>query len=334
MERFAPKPSLIISGPHGEYKQPRDLADRVTATQDVFVISHMGVADVEKINWRLQIAGLVDKELSITFEDLRRFSKRTLESIHKCAGNPREPTIPTRQIANVRWGGVDVRELIDGLGVHIDASHLWAYGLEYGSFIGVDQEHYLKDIPRSRVDEGDVLIAYELNGEPLSAKHGAPARLIVPGFYGTNCVKWLYRLEFQDRRADSLFTRVLYNDRDLVSDPSGHAMKPVWMVEPESIIVSPGENDDLAASQMEIWGWAWSNCSVQSVEVSVDGGRVWQEAAVEPRHQYSWQKFSFEWTPDGRGSFKIYCRATDVAGITQPMDGARNAVHSISVNVE
>lgn len=150
-------------------------------------------------------------------------------------------------------GGVDLRALLNRLGVRREATHVWAYGLDCGSFIDVEQAHYLKDIPRSRVDEGDVLIAYELNGEPLSAKHGAPARLIVPGYYGTNCVKWLCRLELQDRRADSLFTNPLYNDRDLDRDPSGHTTKPVWMVEPESLIASPTADATLADSPCEIW---------------------------------------------------------------------------------
>lgn len=333
MERFAPKPPLIPKRRGGGLKRPSDLTDRLTAARDLFVISHMSVPQVSAADWWLEVTGLVDESLSLTFDDLRRLPRHTIESVHKCAGSPRNPTVPTRQVANVEWGGVDLRVLLNRLGVHRAATHVWAYGLDYGLFLDVEQAHYLKDIPRSRVDEGDVLIAYELNGEPLSPQHGAPARLIVPGYYGTNCVKWLCRLEFQDRRADSLFTHPLYNDRDLDRDPSGHTTKPVWMVEPESLIISPIADATLAGNPCEIWGWAWSNCDVQSVEVSINGGQVWQKAMLEPRRQYGWQKFRFEWSPSGHGPFKLCARATDIAGKIQPMDGARNAVHAVTVTV-
>ena len=331
MARFAPKPKLIDK--FVEMKKPGDMTQRITAAEDLFAITHIAIADVEVDNWRLTFAGMVDKEQSLAFEDLQQYPKKTIESIHKCAGYPWAPELATRQIANVKWGGVDLRDLLDQFGVFEGATHLWAYGLEYGSYKGVEQDHYVKDIPRSRIDEGDVLIAYELNGEPLSTKHGAPARLVVPGFYGTNCVKWLCRLEFQNCRADGMFTRVLYNDRDLVADPSGHTVKPIWEVEPESIIISPTADEQLTVRETEIWGWAWSNCAVRSVEVSVDGGQEWREATLEPRHQYGWQRFSLNWTPSGSGSFEIICRATDEAGIRQPMEGSRNSVHSITVAV-
>lgn len=331
-KRLVPRPP-VIDGQKSEYKQPGNLTDRVTATEDLFVLVHMSVPDVPAEGWSLDITGLVDNPISITLDELRRLPKKTVEAVQKCASSPRNPTEPTRQVGNPEWSGVDLREVLDQAGVHRNASHLWAYGLDYGSFIGVEQEHYLKDIPRSRVDDGDVLIAYEVNGQPLSAKHGAPARLIVPGYYGTNSVKWLCRLELQDRRADSLFTRILYNDRDLESDPTGHTTRPVWKIEPESIIVSPATDDTLTAGKVEIWGWAWSHCAVRTVDVSVDGGRTWQVAALEPRLQYGWQRFRFEWTPVGRGPFEICCRTTDMTGASQPMEAARNMVHSITVTV-
>jgi sulfane dehydrogenase subunit SoxC len=333
MDRVAPKPPLISKKGVGEYKLPGDLRDRVTPTRDLFVICHMAIPEVSPQTWRLEVTGLVDKPISLTLKELRSFPRRTVESFHKCAGSPKAPKVPTRQVANVKWTGVDLRELLHGVGVHHDVSHLWAYGLEYGSFIDVEQAHYLKDIPRSRIEEGDVLVAYEVNGEPLSPKHGAPARLIVPGYYGTNCVKWFCRLELQNRRADGMWTEVLYNDRDLDSDPSGHTTKPVWMAEPESMIVSPLADETVAGNQLEVLGWAWSNCAVQSVEVSTDGGGVWQKAELEPRRQYSWQKFRFEWAPTGSGQFELCSRATDADGKCQPMDGARNAIYSITVTI-
>jgi DMSO/TMAO reductase YedYZ molybdopterin-dependent catalytic subunit len=120
--------------------------------------------------------------------------------VHQCCGNPLEPQVPTRRIANVRWGGADLAALLDGLGVDGEARYLWSRGLDHGTFAGVPCDGYTKDLPLQRLREGDVLIAYELNGEPLPPEHGFPARLLVPGYYGTNNVKWLSRLTLAKTR--------------------------------------------------------------------------------------------------------------------------------------
>jgi sulfane dehydrogenase subunit SoxC len=104
--------------------------------------------------------------------------------------------------------GVDLRTLQGEAGVDKSAHYLWSYGLDYGVFDTTPNEAYVKDLPLQRIEDRDVLVAYELNGDPLPAEHGFPARLLVPGWYGTNSVKWLHRMTVADRRADSLFTRV------------------------------------------------------------------------------------------------------------------------------
>ena len=97
----------------------------------------------------------------------------------------------------------------------------------------------------------DVIVATHLNGEPLSPKHGFPARIVAPGYYGTNSVKWLCRIEAADRRANGDFTKELYNDRV----PDSGAMKPVWAIEPASVTVSPGADNQLKADREMIFGW-------------------------------------------------------------------------------
>ena len=116
---------------------------------------------------------------------------------------------------------------------------MWSHGADYGEFAGVAVERYTKDLPLSRLS-ADVLIATELNDEPLLAENGFPARLVVPGFYGTNSVKWLTGMTLADRRADSPFTTRWYNDA--VLDGEGRATGqtvPVWAIAPESVIVAP-----------------------------------------------------------------------------------------------
>jgi DMSO/TMAO reductase YedYZ molybdopterin-dependent catalytic subunit len=327
VERVAPKPPIATEGPVIKNTiKPAHLDQQVTPSGPLFVLAHVAVPRVSADTWTLEICGLVRQTLSVTLNDLMRYPQHTVESIHKCAGNPFEPTQPSRQIANVVWQGVDLQRLLDDAGVDSSATYLWSYGLDYGEFFGNDVTHYVKDLPLSRIEQGDVLIAHTLNGAPLSIEHGFPTRLVVPGFYGTNSVKWICRLELADRRAEGLFTTELYND--LVE---GGGTKPVWEVEPESVFVFPQPDATLSNEPQKIWGRAWSSSEIVSVEVSFDGGRTWRLADVTPRHQRAWQTFSIDWPLPSPGKHRLQCRATDADGRTQPLDGARNAVYSVDI---
>ncbi|MBI3434766.1 MAG: molybdopterin-dependent oxidoreductase [Proteobacteria bacterium] len=281
----------------------------------------------------MQITGLLASPKTLSYRDLRALPKRVLETVHICSGNPAHPTHPLRRASNVVWGGVDVEELLGGLGVRAAATHIWTYGLDHGKYSGKAVDNYVKDMPLSRLAEGDVLIAYDLNGAPLTPKNGFPARLVIPGFYGTNSVKWLGRLELADRRADSPFTTKYYVDVDLDADPSGKTTKPVWTTAPECVFVSPRPRGEIPLGAHELWGWSWSNCPIRTVEVSTDGGETWNAADVEAPARRSWQRFSYTWSPRMAGVYDIRCRTTDIKGQSQPADGARNAVFSIKVTV-
>jgi sulfane dehydrogenase subunit SoxC len=333
MQRIAPKPAMITAKRIRHFF-PFSLTERVTPLSGLFGTTSIGIPAVSTDDWKLEITGLVNSPRTLSFADLERRPKRILESVFVCSGNPARPTVPMRRAGNVKWGGVDLAALLAELGVKSAATHVWSYGLDYGNFHGTEQQHYLKDFPLSRLDQRDVLIAYELNGEPLSQENGFPARLVIPGYYGTNCVKWLCRLELADRRADSIMTTKFYNDPDFDADPSGAVVKPVWAVAPESLIVSVEPESTVKRGTVEIWGWAWSSCEVRSVDVSTDGGESWQKATLEPRSGYAWQRFSYRWSPPRCGPYDLQCRATDVSSRSQPNDGARNAVHSVTVCVE
>ena len=327
----APKPAMKTEGLVLEYKlEPHQLTERLTPEPDLFVLAHLGIPAVTKEDWQLVVDGLVDRALTIGFDDLLRRPKKVVETVHQCAGNPMDPTVPTRQIANVRWTGVDLRDLLAETGLRPSASHVWAYGPDHGAFAGEEQDCYLKDVPLFRIEDGDVMVAYELNGEPLSEKHGFPARLVVPGYFATNSVKWLHRLQVADRRAGSIFTTRFYNDPIADSD----ATRPVWDITPESLIVAPAEKSRMSTGDTEVWGWAWSSTDVVKVEVSVDGGTSWNEAKIEPRSHRSWQRFSFDWSARRTGTHDLLSRATDKLGHTQPMEGARNSVYVVSVDVK
>jgi DMSO/TMAO reductase YedYZ molybdopterin-dependent catalytic subunit len=329
--RVAPKPTMAISEPVLEWPLPiEQTTDFFTPSDKLFVLAHLGVPRIEKELWKLDIAGLVGRPQSLRYEDLEQLAPVTLRAAHQCAGNPLDPTKPARTIANVEWRGVLLRDLLKRAEVLPTCRYIWAYGQDCGAFFSTPyQEHYVKDLPIDYVMNDDVLVATHLNGEPLPLKHGFPARVVAPGFYGTNSVKWLCRLEAADRRANGYFTRELYND----PAEDGAGTKPVWRIEPESLIVSPANDGVLNAGEVTISGWAWAPTEVDSVEISTDGGKTWHGAALDGKRDASWQRFRYAWAPTTAGRYEVMSRATDRKGRTQPLDGARNAVHTIACTV-
>ncbi len=313
---------------------PHQLIERTTPQRDLFTIAHYGIARVDVSSWQLEIGGLVERPCRLTFEEIRQLPKCGVETFHQCAGFPKKPDTATRRIANVVWSGVDLEQLLLSAGIRPEAQFLWSCGLDQGTFDGMAGGFYQKDMPLARLAQGGVILAYEINGETLTPEHGFPLRLVIPGYYGTNAVKWLYRLELADRRANGIFTTVLYNDPVPPSESGSVGMKrPVWDAPPESAIVSPPPGVLLSRDGVEIWGWAWAANGVSCVEISTDGGSNWSRASIEQRSQWSWQRFAFHWTPTVVGSFKLMARAMDTAGAIQPMYRARNAVHVVTVEV-
>jgi DMSO/TMAO reductase YedYZ molybdopterin-dependent catalytic subunit len=292
--------------------------DGVTAAEDLFVVSHFGVPRIDPRHWLLSIGGLVGRDRSFSLEDLKARPKRVVEAVHQGSGDALEADAPTRRVANVRWGGVDLAALLDELEVDPRASFLWSYGVDGGDFAGASCNWYLKDLPLERLAGGGVLLAYELNGAPLRAEHGFPVRLVVPGYYGANSVKWLWRLHLSERRAKGPFATTFHSG--------------VRAIAPESIIVNPAPDAVLAAGEaVEIRGWAWSSRGVASAEISVDNGLRFTPAALEPRRGWGWQRFSLPWLPTVRGEAHLRVRAHDADCASQPLDGARNSVHALRV---
>lgn len=303
---------------------PHQLLSKVTAQRDLFVLAHVGVPRIDVKTWELSVTGLVRDNATFTFDRIRQMPKKQVEAFHECAGYPSNPKIATRRVGNVVWGGVDLKIFLDALGVLPEARFLWSYGLDSGEYDGVRSDLYLKDCPLDRLDHGDVLLAYEINGEPLDAEHGFPLRLLIPGFYGTNSVKWLSRLHLARERADGPFTTQLYNDA------IDGGTRPVWQIAPESVIVSPAPDAQIGVHAVEIWGWAWADDGVTAVEISTDGGQTWGAAELDRPNGWSWQKFRAAWQPEGAGEAVLMSRATGKQG-TQPLADWRNCVHAVPV---
>lgn len=310
------------------------LTSRITPTDDIFVLAHFGVPRIQEREWRLHVLGLISRPCTMTLDEIRSFPRYDIEAFIKCAGFPADHRIATRNASNAVWSGARLADVMESVGLSPQASYLWFSAPDYGSYQDWSAGCYTKDLAVSRMLEGDVLLAYEVNGEPLPAEHGYPLRVFVPGFYGTNSVKWLCRIEASERRAPGIFTNQLYNDP--VMDGAGRptsATRPVWGVEPEALIVSPEDGSELPAGPIHVSGWCWGEHPVDRVEVTVDGGTTWTPAVVHDRRQRSWQAFSVDVFAETPGCLSMAARATDTLGLVQPWAEARNAIHEVHVTI-
>ncbi|MEV5872880.1 molybdopterin-dependent oxidoreductase [Streptomyces sp. NPDC052101] len=311
--------------------RPEHLTSFVTAEADLFSVWHLGIPDVSPDSWTLRVGGLVTRELTLSLDDLRALPQTEITAVHECAGSPLAPTVPQRRVGNVRWTGVRLTDLLGLAGIADGAAYVISTGVDHGVFDGTRHERYEKDLPLARALDGSALVALSVNGVPLPVRRGGPLRLVVPGYYGTNSTKWLDSLTVSDHRSAGAFTTRYYMDRP--DDGSGDAV-PVWELAPNSCLVAPVDGTVHAGEPVEIWGWAWADEPVRSVEVTTDGGRHWTPARVAPRSAYGWQRFSCPWTPRSAGEYVLACRATTDSGATQPTTPRRNRVHQRIVFVE
>jgi DMSO/TMAO reductase YedYZ molybdopterin-dependent catalytic subunit len=314
--------------------EPHQLVERITPAKDIIVLCHLGVPRLSADSWSLTIDGLVSHPSRLSFADLLRYPKHRVTSFHQCAGSPLAPREPTRRITNVRWAGARLVDVLEGCGVSPDAKYLWSSGVDHGEFGGVSVDSYVKDLPIERL-HADVLIAYELNDAALPAENGFPARLVVPGFYGTNSVKWLSRITLKKARAPGPFTTRWYNDP--VLDAAGRdtgTTTPVWAIAPESVIVSPAPGAVLERGvEHRISGWAWADAGISKVDVVTGEGETWLSVDVETRVGRGWQGFVASWRPASSGAVSLYSLAHSSDGHKQPLAGWRNAAHHVAVTV-
>jgi DMSO/TMAO reductase YedYZ molybdopterin-dependent catalytic subunit len=310
---------------------PNLLEPFITPDKDLFQTIHMGAAVVDTEKFVVIIDGLVNRPLTISLAQLKRFPSRTITAFHECYGSPlKPPTENTWRIGNVKWTGVPLNTLLDLSQPSSTAKFVWSEGLDYGEFGGMQADRYQKDLPISKARSQEVMLAYEMNGKPLSRERGGPVRLIVPGWFGTNSTKWLCRLSLQSHRAQGIFTTKFYNERNPLDPTEG--MGPVWGVEPNSMIVKPAPDDRLQGSTFEVSGWAWSNEDITAVHLNLDDGDEWIEAGVNSRTDFSWQAFTKVITLSP-GPHRIIARATSSNGIQQPISGRRNHVHTLNFHL-
>lgn len=325
-------PNMIVHSRKPEdIEMPIDgFLQAITPTELFYVRSHHYTPTVDPDTHTLKIGGEVTTPQAITMRDLKRLPRVELVGVMECAGNGRaffNPRLPGLQwtyggVGNARWAGVRLADVLKKAGIKSSARHIMFDGADVP--IGT-MPKFQRSIPVRKALDPDTLLAFEMNGQPLPLSHGAPLRLVVPGWGGDCWVKWLSAIQVLDREFEGFFMKTAYRfptkpvAPGTAVDPA--QMKPVESIRIKSVIATPRDNAVIGQGVTRIAGAAWSGeVPLAKVEVSTDGGRSWTAARLTSSNgRWAWQTWDFTWnaTP---GSYRVMARATDANGTSQPTE--------------
>ncbi len=298
------------------------LREPVTPTPLHYVRSNFPLPDHDGT---LAVGGAVARPLTLTLDDLRALPAATLTVTLECAGNGRVGLMPLptgepwtgNAVATARWTGAPLHLVLERAAPLASGIEVTFEGADHGPYRGGADIHFVRSLPleRARDPEAQILLAYEMNDEPLTPDHGAPLRLLVPGWYGMASVKWLARIAVLPEPYEGQFQTKSY----IYEWPDG-GREPVGAMRVKAAITDPAPGATLPAGPYTVRGRAWSGTGpVAAVEVSVDGAGEWQPARLDPPSgPYGWQAWSFDWAAGGVGRHVLRARAIDAAGNVQP----------------
>lgn len=323
----------------------------VTPTGMHYTLIHYDIPMVDPVSWRLEINGHTTRPMSLSLEELKQRSAKSIRVTLECAGDgrallePRPISQPwlTGAIGTAEWTGTPLNVLLDEAGLRDSAREILFTGIDRGIEGGVEQD-YQRSLPLDVALSDDVIVAWEMNGAPIEPQHGYPVRLIVPGWYGMAHVKWLRSIEAIDYAFEGYQQAVAYR----YSQSRTEAGDPVTLIRVRSLMIPPGIPDFLTrtriltAGQVTLQGRAWTGSGrISAVEVSTDGGSTWATADLEkPSGTCCWQAWSYRWDAATTGQYELICRAHDTEGNVQPLDQfwtargmGNNTVHRVAVTV-
>jgi DMSO/TMAO reductase YedYZ molybdopterin-dependent catalytic subunit len=273
----------------------------------------------------LTIGGAVGNPMTLTLDDLRAMSAIEENVTPECAGNGRlgQTPLPTGEpwgryaVSTARWTGVLLHQVLQRAAPSLTGADVTFEGPDHGSYDHHKDIAFVRSLALGHAIDpaAEILIAYEMNGEPLSPDHGAPFRLIVPNWYGMASVKWLTRIHVLTGRYEGQFQTHHY-----MYEHADGSSEPVTLMRVRARITQPAARSSIPAGTCRVRGKAWSGTGpVTSVEISLTGEGEWHPAELEPpRGRYQWQDWSFGWQAATVGRHTLRARATDAAGNTQP----------------
>jgi sulfite oxidase len=303
----------------------------VTATDAFYVRGHGAVPQIDPATWRLQVRGLVERELDLSLTTVREaFREREVTATLQCAGNRRAGLIAIRDIpgeapwgpgatGTAVWRGVALAEIL-ALASPLDgAAHVGFEGADVSPEARPAQR-FGGSIPLDKACRREVLLAWAMNGDPLPAVHGAPLRVVVPGYIGARSVKWLARIEVRSEPWDGYFQDVAYRLLPEDGTPGPGAGMPLGLVALNADVLSPADGATVAPGPVEVRGYAFAGGErhVARVDVSIDDGASWAQAQLlDDLGPWAWRHWRT--TVDlAAGEHEIVVRAWDSSAATQP----------------
>lgn len=285
--------------------------------------------------FRLRVGGNVTKEVAFSLNDLKtKFTPSTITALCQCSGNSRsffDPRVPGGQwkngaMGNAKWTGVKLKDILAYAGAKKDSKDVSFNGLDAPPMLTVPD--FEKSLAYDHANDGEVMVAYEMNGQPLPLLNGYPLKLIVPGWFATYWVGMLSNIQVHTKPFEGFWMKKAY----LVpkGEPNGNEspdslakdLEPISVMNVRSIFVSPEPHKAIKAGQQtDVQGVAFDGgYGITKVELSADSGKTWLPAKLDPDlGKYSWRRWHYSFTPSEKGNYNLYVKATNVKGQTQPM---------------
>jgi DMSO/TMAO reductase YedYZ molybdopterin-dependent catalytic subunit len=300
----------------------RTIAGALTPKDQFFTTQHYGHPTIDPAAFRLKVSGLVERPKALSLDELKAMGKEEVVAGFECSGNGRGRV--QGFASNGRWTGVPLRKVLKEAGLEDDGHEVVFFGADHGEEetefrqqkIKLDQT-FGRSMPREHALSSDPLVAYAMNGEPLTKHQGAPLRLVVPGWYGVANVKWLSRIHVQRDpflgKFQSRWYRTMYEEK--IDGETVWNETAVTHMRLKSVVARVSKT----GSEYKVTGFVLNDGTpVKSVEVKVDNG-PWGVAAVDYSNgRFSWKLFTYTWKDATPGEHTIVSRATDAHGYVQP----------------
>jgi DMSO/TMAO reductase YedYZ molybdopterin-dependent catalytic subunit len=336
------RPMIVLTSRPPQLETPFGVFNEgvLTPNDAFFVRYHLAdiPLQIDPEAFRIDVKGKVDRPLSLSVDDLKKdFAAVEIVAVNQCSGNSRgffEPRVAGGQLGNgamgnARWEGVSLKAVIDKAGVQAGAVQVSFNGLD-GPVIP-ETPDFVKALDIDHARDGEVMIAYAMNGENLPWLNGFPVRLVVPGYYGTYWVKHLNEITVLDKALDNFWMKTAYRipaNECACTEPgkAPSATVPINRLNVRSFITNVLDGEKVQAeTHIPLRGLAFDGgYGITNVEVSSDGGQTWQAATLgENLGKYSFR----EWRTMVRlpkGDHVLLVRAANRIGQSQPMEALWN----------
>lgn len=328
LDNFTSMEVTLKSRCHG--MQLEGLAYPITPIGMHYILIHYDIPIIDEAKHRLHVNGCVRNPLVLDMENIRKRPKVTLPVTMECGGNGRINQqwrylthVPwnNEAIGTSNWMGTPLGPILKEAGVLKDGVDVVFTGIDKG-IQGEQVQYYQRSLSVEHAMDGNVMLAYEMNGQPLTPQHGFPVRLIVPGWLGMASVKWLDRIEVIDKK----FTGLQMKWYSFAKSDEDEERILCTNQRVRALMIPPGIPDFFTrfryleeAAVVPLTGRAWAGpIAIKSVEVSTDGGKTWNNAKLDkPIGKFAWVGWSYEWKNVTRGEHILRVRATDMEGNTQ-----------------